>query len=210
MVEENLTLTLPEGFRWLTGKIVSAPSKMAQVKVDGQHLVFELGLFQRREVIHFVALAEVPLQPHLDAGKTVEEKMSFTLRIADSSPVKTRDVPTSDRFKFLKRQLIAPAVMFVVIYSLFFGLMFLLPSYEKLQYSMVLDESTSMDVTAFLKKDGTIEVKDASGSVVKTFPYETFRHESTIEVDLLPKNLNFLVLSQFLLLRFVRFLPPFF
>jgi hypothetical protein len=181
MVEENLTIILPEGFQWLTGKIVSTRSKMAQVKTDGRRLVFELGLFQRREFVHFVALARLPLQLNVDAGKTLEEKMLFELRIADIETVKMQDIPTSDRLKFLKRQLIVPSILLFAVYAFAFWVIYWPPTYLQIQYSMPLTESNSVNVIAYITKDGNVEVKDTQGNLIEILPFKTFFHERKLE-----------------------------
>jgi hypothetical protein len=74
MVEEPLSIKLPEGFQWLTGRVVSASSKVqAKVNVKPSELTLQTGLFRCNEHIRFEALAEVPIEE----GETATENQDM-------------------------------------------------------------------------------------------------------------------------------------
>src|ERR1035438_9026699 len=69
MVEQKLTFALPEGFRWLTAKVVgNSGNVVGAIDIQDRSLVFTTGLFRCNEFIRFQAIAEIPVH------KTNEEK----------------------------------------------------------------------------------------------------------------------------------------
>jgi hypothetical protein len=102
MVEGKLTFNLPDGFRWLTAKIVgTSPDVKASVTTEERRLTFSTGLFRCSEFIRFQAVAEVPL-PGSDGGTHADTKIAERLedaikiehRIADTRPVAIIDLPS--------------------------------------------------------------------------------------------------------------------
>ena len=95
MVERPLTALLPEGFRWLSVTVTySSPDLRAGVEIfDARSLVFDLGLFRRKEKISFEALVEAPVALSTqDPSVEIIEKLKLDHRIANTSPVRSLDV----------------------------------------------------------------------------------------------------------------------
>ena len=99
MVEQRLRAVLPEGYRWLTAKVVlSSPEVKASAQITSDtNLEFDLGLFRCGEILKFEALAEVPTG---DTTKDwpppsfrLERSLSFEHRIADTGNVKATSIP---------------------------------------------------------------------------------------------------------------------
>lgn len=96
MVEEPLAAELPDGYRWLTAKIVSATEgTRAEAKLEGDTTIaLETGLLRRHECFRFEALALVPEgganRPRSgDAASELSRSLEFTHRIADTAKVAT-------------------------------------------------------------------------------------------------------------------------
>jgi hypothetical protein len=177
MVEERLTITLPEGFRWLTGKIVAAPSREANVCLSGNSkMVFDLGLFRCREHIRFEALAEVPSQAASgDTGKGLEKALNFNHRIEDTRKVDQKEIPTESESiqDFL--------AMFVTLLILgFSGLaVYFYPSetkYTQIIYSLKLNDRI-IDVQISPQTDGTVKITGVNENFTETIPLKVFFHE---------------------------------
>lgn len=78
MIEKELSINLPENFKWLTAKVVSSSQNViAKTEINGDcSLIFKMGLFRVNEFIRFQALAEVPLES-LDKFSTYLRKKHF-------------------------------------------------------------------------------------------------------------------------------------
>lgn len=59
MVEQPITITLPEGYKWLTGRIVDSNVKAEFIQVDDNNVSISTGLFRCGEYIRFHALAQL-------------------------------------------------------------------------------------------------------------------------------------------------------
>ena len=104
MVEEELTLSLPDGFRWLSANIVdTSPKVQATIALTDSTLVFDTGLFRCGEYIRFEALVEVPIGKTKTKGARTSIAKSFwvalspTHRIADTQKVSKELLPRSSR-----------------------------------------------------------------------------------------------------------------
>jgi len=96
MIEDDLNICLPEGFRWLTGKIVAtSPNIKTTIDVRDDRLSFDTGLLRCGEYVRFEALAEVPLEnaehraSTRSIGRMLSSALKITHRIADTQKVLT-------------------------------------------------------------------------------------------------------------------------
>jgi len=80
MTEKPLAMSLPEGFRWLTAKVISSsPDVKAEIEVQTENIItLKSGLFRCGEYIRFQALAEV-LMPPVDDSKSYRRSLSKLL-----------------------------------------------------------------------------------------------------------------------------------
>lgn len=97
MVEEKVSISLPEQFRWLTAKVVSAsPNVQAKVAILDRSVVLETGLFRCGEYIRFEALVEVPTKDPQGKTESIKERLIKALtinhRIADTQKIKREDL----------------------------------------------------------------------------------------------------------------------
>src|ERR1035437_2393042 len=96
MVEGKLTFNLPDGFKWLTSKIIAtSPNVEASVLTEERRLVFSTGLFRCGEFIRFQAITEaLPSDSGTatDLTERLESALKIDHRIADTSAVKVIDL----------------------------------------------------------------------------------------------------------------------
>jgi hypothetical protein len=129
MVEEKVSVSLPEDFRWLTAKVVStSPEVHSHVTILDRSIVLETGLFRCHEYIRFEALAEVPTEnpQHNKGAESIENRLIKALtmhhRIADTQKIKKRDLPPLEISRRRLKVLI-PICVIVVIILISFGVL---------------------------------------------------------------------------------------
>ena len=89
MVEESLSAVLPEGFKWLTAKVVSTSENVqASIHmVDDYCIQIKTSLLHCQEYVRVQALAEVPIELP-EANESLDESLmdsiSFSHRIEDA------------------------------------------------------------------------------------------------------------------------------
>lgn len=122
MVEEKVSVSLPEKFRWLTAKVVSAsPKVQGHVTILDRSIVLETGLFRCNEYIRFEALAEVPTEnpQHNKEAESIEKRlikaMTMHHRIADTQKIKKRNLPPLKTSQRRLKMLIIPLCFIVAI-----------------------------------------------------------------------------------------------
>src|SRR5579871_4349759 len=104
MVVLPLKIVLPQGYKWLTARVVAA-SPRAQptiAAIEKSELAFDLSLFRCREYLRFEALAEVPASDEStkrDPEKSLRQALSFEHRIADTRKVDSTEVGLTDSRK---------------------------------------------------------------------------------------------------------------
>jgi hypothetical protein len=143
MVEQPISMTLPDGYRWLKAKVVhTSPSISAKVNVCNSKLEFEFSLFRCREFIRFEALAEAPgedvVGDSLDVAAKLEEALFFTHRISDTS----REQINIQTYINYKSRLLRSAVGWILCvgpFFLWFNLSeFLFPNHWRIWYMIVV------------------------------------------------------------------------
>jgi len=106
MVKGKLTIVLPQGYRWLQGKVVSSsPEVRASITPNDTDLVFDLGLFRCNEFIKFETLAELPSRQaeNITNGskssptERLLSSLKFAHRISDTQKVKKKSIPPTGK-----------------------------------------------------------------------------------------------------------------
>lgn len=59
MVEQPITIRLPDGYKWLTGRVIDSNVKAEFIQVDKNNVSISTGLFRCGEYIRFHALAQL-------------------------------------------------------------------------------------------------------------------------------------------------------
>ncbi len=129
MVEQKLTFALPEGFRWLTAKIVgNSGNAVGAIDIQDRSLVFTTGLFRCNESIRFQAIAEVPVQNAKEGQQKqgieerLDEALSISHRIADTQKVSSFELPNNDFSKRRRRRWLIMSIATLVLAAFTIGL----------------------------------------------------------------------------------------
>ncbi len=181
MVEEKVSISLPEEFGWLTAKVVSTSAKVqAQLAMLDRSVVLETGLFRCREYIRFEALAEVPTKDARDndGAESIEKKLGKALkinhRIADTQKIKKKDLAPPYSQRRFKRRLAVLSVILVMGVVLVTVICFRgLPG--ELRFLIPSGEGQTIEVRTLARADGTLRVKGVQDKTYrKRVPAEEF------------------------------------
>lgn len=128
MVEQPITISLPEGYKWLTGKVVFSKSKAALNHIDEQNISIETGLFRCGEYVRFHALAQLPdNEDGFSNAKKLKKSLKFKHRITNTTKVETAEAkPRIESKKEYRRRALPMLVMLIITvavfsYSLYIG-----------------------------------------------------------------------------------------
>lgn len=194
MVEEKLALNLPDGFRWLTAKIVdTSPKVQSEMNVQPRTLTVTTGLFRRKEYIRLEALAEVPVPEEesenkkADVGQRLEDALQITHRIADTQPVQAQELIDATRQHRLFRRVLYPSaigiglVLAVLILNCFIGW----PA--RVNYYFYADGTQDpIEVRIYPKLDGTITIKGVHSQFKKETTFDEFFKDAKPKPKLVP------------------------
>jgi len=202
MVENKITLNLPEDFKWLAAKTVgSSPNVYASVVAEPNSLRFSTSLFRCQEYFKFEALAELPVP---DKDNSIKAKLVTNIspshRIADTGKIREVSLPTEPYAKrrFLKR-IIMPSFMILLGLALLVILLFKgLPA--KLLFQIPQQDGSVAEVTAKPCRDGTIHIKSKAHDIDEKVEAERFFSRSDIRPKIVPDPLSkYLILTTLLL-----------
>lgn len=190
MVVEQLTLNLPDEFKWLTGKVVSASHNVqASVKIEDEtKLIFDLGLFRKDEYIKFEAVAEVSseeLSTENTPSKLLEDSMEFSHRIADTRSVEFKDFPSWSISPKLRRRR-KTLLIFGVAYFLFPLLFFVSLIWTgrgvqgELLFVLNLDSNRTLEIKAWPQSSGNLRLVSKDGLLGSTY-FPSYSEEVTVD-----------------------------
>ncbi len=83
MVEQPITLKLPDGYKWLTGKLVDS-NITASLEIKDNNIEISTGLFRCDECIRFQALAQIPVN---SISTKLDFALSFSHRITNTKTI---------------------------------------------------------------------------------------------------------------------------
>jgi hypothetical protein len=183
MVAEPIRIKLPEGYRWLTAKIVeSSPSVQASVGIlDKTHLSFDMGMFRCDEYIRFECVSESPIHgeaglSQINAATNFLKSMKFAHRIADTAPIRWSVLTTEGKPSELTILMkICVMVILVAAFSLAFGYSSYRDNRFKVHY-FLSSNGAAFEVNLNSLPDGQIQLKGVVSSYDETVPSsELFR-----------------------------------
>jgi hypothetical protein len=184
MIEKQISITLPEGYRWLAVTVVSTSSHVkSQAQIDNdREIKFDSGLFRRREHISFEAIAEVPdnrdtERSNTDPADALEAAMEFRHRITDTQKINKQEVQSNTQHRkytiLVWMSASQVSIMFIVLCML--GVLIWLKGMPAdIHYLLNLDESQSVEVTLTPRLNGNVDVKGVDTDYKETIPIETF------------------------------------
>ena len=187
MVEERLALKLPDGFKWLTAKIVDASEgSKANVQITDSHLYFNLGLFKKNEFVRFEALLDVPVQQssNISSLKLLREELKFVHRIADTAVVETKTSDLEIRsIKSMYEGKLIPYIM-MVVFPIFLFIYSLNIKPNPAAFTYYLKDGSKNFVLADPQIDNTVEViLPSSGKIAVMKQSEFYSKIEKIEIN---------------------------
>jgi len=184
MVEEQISITLPEGYRWLAVTIVSTSSHVtARAHIPNEREIkFDSGLFRRREHIRFEAIAEVPETRETERSKpdpadALESAMEFRHRIADTQKINRQEFQSDTQLRSSTRLIwiTVSQISFIFIVLCVLGVKIWLKGMPaNIHYFLTLDHSQEVEVTLKPHLDGNVDIKGVETDYEETIPLETF------------------------------------
>lgn len=128
MVEEPITMILPEGFKWLSCRVIESKVKAQSCLVDDHSLAIETGLFRRGESVRFHALAQLPDNKDGDtSSEALTNSIIFNHRITNTQKINEVEVSlekTNRRDRKIKSHgavIYLLLIIFVVSFAFFMG-----------------------------------------------------------------------------------------
>lgn len=213
MVAENITMSVPECYKWITAKLVAhSPKMQCSIDVKPQALIFNTGLLRCNEYLRFEALAEVPIKKkdehnhNQDAGERLKKIIKFNHRIADTQKIISDELmPITRGKRQLKRfaSMVGVAVLGLIV-------MVFIPMIQgwpaKVQYR-IPSESGEIEVKADYKIDGNVRLKGIKQKdYKKIMSVEEFFNIPRLTPYLVPereRKIQFIVMSLYVLLPLV-------
>lgn len=122
MVERTLSALLPEKWKWLECKILSAPEDLSvtsEITLE-KELCFEFGLFRKGESFSFQALISIDDEINPKKTKALIDKIEWSHRISDLGKVSSIDLPYEKKSLF--RYIIPITVGLIYVVMSFFTL----------------------------------------------------------------------------------------
>lgn len=175
MVEENLSIILPEGYKWLTAKITKASSLNQNLIInDSNQLFLELGLFKKKEFIQFEALAEVIKENNtISSGINLKKLLAFKHRIADTGKVEIKEMVGNQRLKknysMIKLSCVMSIIMiFLVVLS---GIVVKKSKITQL-HVQTIEKNKIIESKMYPRTDGTIFLKSINSKYQETIPIQ--------------------------------------
>lgn len=179
MVESPITAVLPDGFKWLTAKVVSASDNVQadiQVKSDTA-FVIRTGLVRCQEHIMIQALAEIPTE-FADSGDGIDKELARSLRfqhrIEDAGKIYSVELQEEEAAKKRLKMVIIIPIVTILIVCISLGILWFRGVPITLAYTLSTAEGQEVLVSIESIKEGFIEVKGVEKDYEATFPFNEF------------------------------------
>lgn len=116
MVEQPISICLPEGYKWLSGNMVESNINAQLVIESDSKLSIRTGLFRRNEFVRFHALAQLPNSTDNETnGSNLKQALTFSHRITNTSDIDTSELDERTVSKtYLKSKLTFPLIMLIL------------------------------------------------------------------------------------------------
>lgn len=117
MVEQPITIKLPDGYKWLTGRVVDSSIKASLELTNENEISVSTGLFRCGEYVRFHALAQLPeAEDDESNSKRFKKALGFEHRIVNTKNIdETETKNRKESQKTLKRKGIPFLLMLLVL-----------------------------------------------------------------------------------------------
>lgn len=193
MVEDQITLNLPEDFKWLAAKTVGASRNVnASVETEPNSLRFSTSLFRCQEYFKFEVLAEVPV---LDNDNSINKKLTTNIspshRIADTGKIRKVSLPAES---YTKRRLLwrimVPASLMIVLGVIMCSVVFFRGLPVVMLFQVPQQDGSVAEVTVKPYRNGTIRIKDKAHDIDEKVKAESFFSRSDISPKIIQDPLG--------------------
>ena len=203
MVEQPITLELPEGYKWLTGRVIDSKVKATLEQIDETKISISTGLFRCGEYVRFHALAQLPDTEDGDTNsKRFKNSLKFEHRITNTKNIdETETQPKQASKKALKRKGIPFLAMLILMCALF-GFTLYLGFPKVMVYKYAITESTYEQVKVKVTSDDTIKITsiDSEYEAEEPFPEFVKKLNGAPSLSKSNENLSFFIMAAIQLL----------
>jgi len=174
MVEQRITLALPENYEWLAASVPSSsPDVTSAVNLQPQIATLELGLFRRGEFVRVDLIGQAVSA--LDTRDRLYELLTMSHRIQNLQTIRIRYFQPDPRVAKRLRWATIILAAGVVLTSFIMLDLFKLPMPGHLEYFAVTDGARSEWVEVLPRADGNVSIMPISGrGSSRTLPASVF------------------------------------
>lgn len=180
MVEKPITLKLPDGYKWLTAKVVNSAIEANLEFVNENTILINTGLFRCGEFVRFHALAQVPADDKTDQSisKRLRSVLKFEHRITNTQKINETDVKNKiTSKKELKKKGIPYLVMFVVTIALaIFAIYTGIPQRLVFPYLVDTNKTEYVNIKTHANDD-SVEINSIESDFSKKLSFDNFINE---------------------------------
>lgn len=181
MVENPITISLPEGYKWITAKVISFSENInANIDlINDTNLKVNIGLFRCKEYIRFQALVEVPLgQGDQKAHQALKDKLGdfllFSHRIADTRQINKIELKTEENISKKLRKAIIMTVMGSVAALILVTTMLVKGFPGQFVYLIKNDKNEVIKVTAEPLQESKVKIEGIDKPYSIVMPADSF------------------------------------
>lgn len=175
MVEQPITVSLPEGYCWLLGKVVASNAEANLEIVNDQSFEIRTGLFRCGEFVKFHALARLPdVNSDLSNSKELMKNITFSHRITNTKEVKSMELDDPKKSSANLKRRIWPFSIFlaVTIGMIVFVIYTGLP--KRLSYNYAVSVSKTEAVVVQIQADDTVHIESTESEFEDEISFDEF------------------------------------
>lgn len=177
MVEQPITIKLPDGYKWLTGRVIDSNVKASLEQEDENTISISTGLFRCGEYVRFHALAKLPEEEVDESNsKRFKDALKFQHRIVNTKSIdETETKPKKDSQKTLKRKgipfllmlLLMSGLMGFIAYQGFPKIMLYSYSVSDSKVELVKVKTTNNDLVKVVSTESDLEIEESFSDFIK-------------------------------------------
>lgn len=159
MVEQPITLKLPDGYKWLTGSVVKSNVVAELRKIDDETISISTGLFRCGEYVKFHALAQLPDNADGDSNsQKFKKSIKFEHRITNTRNINETEVQSiSSSKKNLKRRGLPFLLLFIMVAGMAVSIIYKgIP--KTMVYPYLVSENLTEKVRVKTTSEETVEI----------------------------------------------------
>lgn len=121
MAEQPITIKLPEGYKWLTGRVVDSSAHANLEQSDERTISISTGLFRCNEYVRFHALAQLPDTEEKESNlRRFRNALGFEHRIVNTKSIDEKEIQSKEiSRKNLKKKLEVYGTLLLFLFGAF-------------------------------------------------------------------------------------------